>query len=207
VSGPKSRPRRRLSREARREEILAAALKAFARGGYHGTQVDDVIREAGIARGTFYLHFESKHDVFAALVDRMLKVFLDARPEEPEPPIRTRRDAEQVLSMSYRAVLLAFRRHRLLCRLLLEEAVGADKGFARVLERHEKAWHEKVRSTLATLRERGIARRDLDLGLAATFVVGMVERVTRRHLLGDDEPDIDAIVAALVRFELDGVTG
>ena len=74
------RPRTRLAKDDRRAQLLAAAERAFLRGGYHGTHVDDVIREAGIARGTFYLHFESKHAVFSALVDRMLTIFLAAKP-------------------------------------------------------------------------------------------------------------------------------
>ena len=121
---PPARRRTRLAKEERREQILTAALEVFGRGGYHGTHVDHVIRAAGVARGTFYLYYKSKHDVFAALVERMLKIFLDARPALPEPQIRTPADAETVLRASYTALFTTFRKHRELCRLLFDEAVG-----------------------------------------------------------------------------------
>jgi AcrR family transcriptional regulator len=200
-----SRPRKRLAKEARRGQILEAALRAFCRGGYHGTHVGDVIREAGVARGTFYLHFQSKHDVFAALVDRMLQIFLDARPPVPEPEIRTIADVEHVLRSSYRTVLETFRRHRHLCRLLFDEAVGVDKGFTERLAKHFRTWHERVQGTFRLFVERGLARKDLDLEVTPDLVLGMVERVTRRYLLAYRAPDLDRIVDALVALELAGI--
>jgi AcrR family transcriptional regulator len=193
-----------MSRGARREALLDAALVAFSRGGYHGTHVDDVIREADVARGTFYLHFDSKHDVFAALVDRMLSLFLAARPAEPDPDVSTRADAERLLARSYRTVLSTFREHRLLCRLLLEEAVGLDKGFRTRLDRHYREWHRRVAETLEHLRDRGVVRKDVDVEVTAELVVGMVERVTRRYLFRDAAPDLERLVSALVAFELGG---
>lgn len=56
-------------KEARRREILAAALRCFARNGFHSTTIADIVRESGISQGTFYLYFETKDDVIAALAD------------------------------------------------------------------------------------------------------------------------------------------
>jgi AcrR family transcriptional regulator len=205
VAASPRKPRRRLSREARREQILDAALRAFGRGGYHGTQVEDVVREAGVARGTFYLHFESKHEVFAALVERMLSVFLEVRPAEPEPDVRSPADAEAILRASYRTVLETFRRHRHLCRLLFEEAVGLDKGFTARLQEHYRVWHDRVARTFRMFVQRGAARRDLDVEVTADLVLGMVERLTRVHLLGERAPDMDRLVDAIVALEMRGI--
>jgi AcrR family transcriptional regulator len=202
------RPRRRLPKEARRAEILDAALRAFVRGGYHGTQVEDVIREAGIARGTFYLHFESKHDVFAALVDRTLGVFLDARPPMPDgDDLRTAADVERRLRVVYRTLFETFHRHRALGRLLFEEAVGADKGFAETLDRHFRIWHERIAGAMRILRERGLVRRDLDVDVSADLVLGMVERLARRHLFQERSPDLPRLVDAMVALEMRGLLG
>lgn len=199
------RPRTRLTKEDRREQILAAALRAFGRGGYHGTHVDDVVREAGVARGTFYLHFPSKHAVFAALVERTLQLFLDARPPIPEGELHSLADAERILKNSYRTLFETFRKHRQLCRLLFDEAIGVEKGFAEALERHFQVWHERVAGTLALFVDRGIARRDLDVPLTADLVLGMAERVTRRHLFAERAPSIDRLVDAIVALELRGI--
>ncbi len=63
-------PRRRLHRTARREQILAAATRAFARSGFAATSLDDVAVEAGISRVILYRHFESKADLYRAVLDR-----------------------------------------------------------------------------------------------------------------------------------------
>jgi AcrR family transcriptional regulator len=201
----RSRKRRRLAPAARREEILTAALRAFVRGGYHGTQVSDVIAEAGVARGTFYLYFDSKHAVFTALVDRMLEVFLVALPEEDRLGVRTAAQAEALLRRSYGTVFEAFEKNRDLGRLLFEEAVGADKGFQEKLARHFATWHRRVGETLAAFVKGGVARRDLDVDVTADLVLGMVERTVRRHVFGRGKPDLPRLVDAIVRFELRGV--
>ena len=56
-------------KESRRQEILAAALRCFARGGFQATTIADIVRESGVSQGTFYLYFETKDDVIAALAD------------------------------------------------------------------------------------------------------------------------------------------
>jgi AcrR family transcriptional regulator len=61
---------RRLRRAERREQILAAATSAFARAGFTATSLDDVAAEAGITRVIVYRHFESKADLYRAVLDR-----------------------------------------------------------------------------------------------------------------------------------------
>jgi len=68
----------RLSRVARREQIVVAATRAFARGGFGGTSLDDVAREAGISRVIVYRHFESKADLYRAVLDRVCTRLLAA---------------------------------------------------------------------------------------------------------------------------------
>jgi AcrR family transcriptional regulator len=63
-------PARRLPRAERREQILAAATTAFARGGYAATGLDDVAAEAGITHVIVYRHFASKSDLYRAVLDR-----------------------------------------------------------------------------------------------------------------------------------------
>lgn len=56
----------------RQSELMAAALGLFARKGYAATSIDDIVAAAGTARGTFYLHFRGKGDLFAMIVDAYL---------------------------------------------------------------------------------------------------------------------------------------
>jgi AcrR family transcriptional regulator len=66
-----STPGRRLRRAERREQILAAATRAFARAGYAATSLDDIAAEAGISRVILYRHFDSKSDLYRAVLDRI----------------------------------------------------------------------------------------------------------------------------------------
>lgn len=61
---------RRLPRAERREQILDAATRAFARAGYAATGLNDIATEAGITHVILYRHFESKNDLYRAVLDR-----------------------------------------------------------------------------------------------------------------------------------------
>jgi AcrR family transcriptional regulator len=74
-------PVRRLGRAERREQILAAATEAFARSGFAATGLDEIATEAGITRVILYRHFDSKTDLYQAVLDRMC-ARLEAHVEE-----------------------------------------------------------------------------------------------------------------------------
>jgi AcrR family transcriptional regulator len=78
----KPEPVRRLPRAERREKILAAATEAFARSGFAATGLDDIARESGVTRVILYRHFDSKTDLYQAVLDRMC-ARLDAHVEKP----------------------------------------------------------------------------------------------------------------------------
>jgi AcrR family transcriptional regulator len=73
----KAEPVRRLPRAQRREQILAAATKAFARNGFTATSLDDIAAEAGVTRVILYRHFDSKTDLYEAVLDRFCAVLGD----------------------------------------------------------------------------------------------------------------------------------
>ncbi|MCX5743965.1 MAG: helix-turn-helix domain containing protein, partial [Proteobacteria bacterium] len=57
------------AKQERRRKILGAAKYVFAEAGYHGASINMIIERAQIARGTFYLYFESKAAVFNSILD------------------------------------------------------------------------------------------------------------------------------------------
>jgi AcrR family transcriptional regulator len=59
--------------EETRSRILEAAVKLFSNHGYNRASVDDICSEAGISKGAFYHHFESKQALFLALLDGWLQ--------------------------------------------------------------------------------------------------------------------------------------
>ncbi|MGF1624294.1 MAG: TetR/AcrR family transcriptional regulator [Alphaproteobacteria bacterium] len=76
----------------RPEQIADAARSLFARFGYRRTSMDDIAREAGVAKATLYLHFSGKEDVFRTMMARTRRI-VEARFAEAEAmqgPVRDR---------------------------------------------------------------------------------------------------------------------
>lgn len=79
-------------REAIRASLMNAGLRRFARAGVRAVRVDDICRDVGIAKGSFYAFFPTKEDLFMAIVDEregihrrdMLAFIEDARGTETE---------------------------------------------------------------------------------------------------------------------------
>ena len=59
----------RVDAEERRAEIIQAAMRCFARNGYHRTSMDDVVAESGLSKGTLYWYFKNKQALFIAMLE------------------------------------------------------------------------------------------------------------------------------------------
>lgn len=59
---------RAAQKEERKRQILAAAMAVFARKGFDGASMDDIVQESGLSKGGLYWHFESKDDIIAAIL-------------------------------------------------------------------------------------------------------------------------------------------
>ena len=60
------------------QQIIAAAVRVFARRGYFNARVSDIAREAGIAAGTIYLYFDTKEDILVTLFRQKMEGFVQA---------------------------------------------------------------------------------------------------------------------------------
>jgi AcrR family transcriptional regulator len=59
-------------KEARRNQILEAATKVFARMGFNRARMDDIVEESGLSKGALYWYFKSKDDIITAILDRLV---------------------------------------------------------------------------------------------------------------------------------------
>jgi len=71
-------PKWRRRKEARPGEIVAAALEVFAEKGFAAARLDDIAARAGVSKGALYLYFETKHDLFHAVVRDAVTPNIDA---------------------------------------------------------------------------------------------------------------------------------
>ncbi|HTL35579.1 MAG TPA: TetR/AcrR family transcriptional regulator [Kofleriaceae bacterium] len=191
------------AKQERRRQIMTAAKLVFADAGYHGASINAIIEKAQIARGTFYLYFESKATVFDAILDqamaelrsRIHRIEVDDK-NAPPPQAQLR---EQIL-----ATLDFIVKDRPLATLLLSAGHTPD---AEAAERLDQFFGE-VRSLLVRAMESGMEiglLRKVDPQLAAAAMLGMIRGVIE-HLIRDQNPQpIDTVVAEVLMVALRGV--
>jgi AcrR family transcriptional regulator len=128
-----SNKKKGVTKVERRDQILQAARDVFARVGYARATVDDVVKEAGVARGTFYLYFDDKRGALEELIDRfairIVAAIVHIGTDEKDAPV-----SEQVLQ-NIRGILGVCLGERVMTKILFTDAVGADPEF------HSKLTH------------------------------------------------------------------
>jgi len=162
---------------ATRDQILDAAARLIHLRGYHGTSLDDVLRESGVGKGNFYYYFRSKEDLGFAIIDRVVERFLE-RTLEPAFVDPTADPLDQVRAFLDR--LLDVQRQRNCvggCPMgnLACELSDVHEGFRQRLADIFERWRVMLATTLERGRESGRLRADLDAASAAGFVVAALE--------------------------------
>ncbi len=192
------------SREARRAAILDASAAVFAEHGYHKTSITELVSAAGVARGTFYLYFESKEEIFLAILDDLLRdlrgnvVGVDLRPGAA-PMVA------QLGDIVVR-ILRALVENRPLTRIIFREAVALDAA----VDARLASFYAELHGWLARSLEVGCALgavRPLDTALAATCILGCFRGVVQSLIVESDGPlDIEAVADGVLGFALYGVS-
>jgi AcrR family transcriptional regulator len=162
------------TRSARREQILTAALTCFARTGYNATTMGDVAAQAGLSKGTPYLYFAGKEDLYVALHDAWDCALADRVDAE----IAQLSDAERGSPRRVlRAVVAAVGAHVVdqaqTCRVLMEARTLA--GYHPTIAAAVRAADVRAREPLQQLIRAGITAGqwlpDTDPGLQARLIL------------------------------------
>jgi len=183
----------------RRRQILAAAKQVFAEAGYHGATIHAIIERAQIARGTFYLYFESKSAVFDSILDQALadlrtkirRIAVDD-PAAPAPQVQLR---EQVV-----ATLEYIVSDRPLAMLLLSAGHTPDAEAAERLDQFFTEVRDLLRRALETGMEIGLLRPCQPALVSAAMlgmIRGVIEFVVRGEALKVDEVVSETLMVAL----------
>jgi AcrR family transcriptional regulator len=149
----------RSKREQRAERILDAAAELMLRWGYNKTTIDDIARYAGVAKGTIYLHWKTREDLFTALMRREY--------------IRLVEDIQQRISGDPEGgTLHGITKHSMLATMkspLMKAVLLRDTDLLGEWMRKEYAsasFSEQIAQSLALfehLRSRGVVRDDIDI--------------------------------------------
>ena len=185
----------------RRRQILTAAKTVFAETGYHGASINAIIERAQIARGTFYLYFESKSAVFDSILDQALSDLrtrirrIEVDPASPPPQVQLR---EQVV-----ATLEYIVSDRPLALLLLSAGHTPDAEAAERLDQFFAEVRDLLRRALETGMEIGLLR-PCQPPLVAAAMLGMIRGVIEFVVRGD-ALKVDDVVSEILLVALRGV--
>lgn len=191
-----------LPKQQRRQQILAAARDLFARRGYHQTTIDDIVAEAGVARGTYYLYFEDKRAIFSDLIDRFAQRLSMAivRIDTDNP---TRSVAEQVRE-NIHAILGVCLAERAMTKILFTDAAGIDSAFDRKLQNFYDAAVQLLTESLHEGQGLGIVRDGEPRVLAYLSIGALKELLYQAVTLGLSEESADVLTAQMFTFLSEG---
>jgi TetR/AcrR family fatty acid metabolism transcriptional regulator len=182
-------------------QILEAAIKVFARQGFHQSTVAQIAREAGVADGTIYLYFKNKDDILVQFFNFKTKQVFD----------RFRREVDRADSSLAKLGDLV--------RMHLEE-FQADRDMAivyqvethqnsRLAEAQIKEMSQMYRDIISEIVEQGqqegTIRKDLYVGLVKRFIIGAVDEVINTWLHSDGEYDLVSMAGPLVELFVRGI--
>ncbi len=192
-----------MKKEKRRQQILQAATSVFAAKGYHQASVTDIIESAGIARGTFYLYFEGKREIFAELVD-ILTVQLNNSMVRVDLSGGGKPWLEQIRS-NMRRIANVLIENRELTQMLYNHAMGLDEEFDRKIRDFYQGITHKTAGAFKLGQEMGLMRKDLSPLLAAYHTVGSIKEVIYHVARSDLSLAPEKIVDELILYSTEGL--
>ena len=200
-------PRKRtlLASDIRRRQLLDAAIWVFARKGYRRAAISDIIARAGVARGTFYLYFDSKEQVFLAIVAEFHMNISHAITTVSETPADAVAEPEALLSASFRRWLGFFAANRDATKVILKEASSIDPRFELGFANLRRSAVDFFAGRYRRFQELGIVRPAIRPVLMAHLLIGMFDELLNAFVLNDPEADLDALAAQLADFEWNGI--
>ena len=182
---------------ATRARLLRHARAVFEKRGYGAASVADIVTAAGVARGTFYVHFTSKREIFIAVVSTVRDDLVDAQ-------MRPIEGSTTVAGAIRNAIEHYLRAYKSSARMLslIEEISISDKVVRAAWLETRDALLDNTTHALERLRDRGLAHFTGSSRTMALTIGGMVERMgTNRYVLGyqfDDEEFFSVITDAYV---------
>ena len=193
-----------VSQEEKRRQILEAAVRAFARKGYHACKVGEIATEAGVAYGLVYHYFGSKEELLQTIFrDTWTQMLARIREMEEEGESAT----VQVRKVT--ALLLrTWRRDPDLVRVLVREVTRSPEQLQQQIEEIGHAY-EALERIIRRGQETGEFRAELDAQLAATIFYGALEEVLTGWVMGqlpESDEDIARAEHNVAELLCDGLT-
>ncbi len=171
----------------KRRQILDAAIRVFARQGFHATRVSDIADEAGVAYGLVYHYFRSKDEVLNELFSQRWSLLLAAI-EEIDAGAAAPRDK---LAAVAAFIVGSYRHDPELMKVIIVEVTRAANSFGRTHLPEIRNAYESIAKIVADGQEVGAFRRDVDPIFASMSFYGAIEQLLSGWIF-DVIPSADA---------------
>ena len=184
----KLRKQRRGARMGKKKLIVSAAIDSFLEKGIHKTTISDIVREAGIAQGTFYLYFTSKWALMPAIAEVMAGKILQTMKESVDEQASYDTQLKQMIAAVFEVN-----------RVYHEVQAIVYAGVAST--EHIKEWetvyapiYDYVSSWLTEAKEEGEVRDDIQPEKISKLMIGLIEAAAEQIYLYDTDKEAEAIV-------------
>ncbi len=162
------------------QQIIDAAVRVFARRGYHSARVADIAHEAGIASGTIYLYFETKGDILVTLFREKIGGFVaDVRKAIAGEP-----DALAKLRRLIRLHFQILERDPALAEVIQVELRQGQKFFRGASSAEVGDYFNVIASVLEEGVASGVFRHDLPVKTATRALFGAMDQMATSWVLG-----------------------
>jgi TetR/AcrR family transcriptional regulator, repressor for uid operon len=186
-----------------REKIIQAAIESFAQTGFDRTKMEDIAKRLGLSKGTIYLYFNSKEDLFLAICEHYLKVMRNQQHSAIFPK-------KEDLVLDSEHFYENFRRlEQGKDRVMLEMVVESSRNsrLKKGMYEHRLKVYDAVVEHLNRQIEKGFIKKGIDVnGLASAFVA-LYDGLTVSKMLGISEASNKKAWAAMVRAVMEGIGG
>jgi TetR/AcrR family fatty acid metabolism transcriptional regulator len=190
----------RVKTDDKRQRILDAAVRVFARKGYFASRVSDVAKAAGIADGTIYLYFRNKDDVLVCLFDEVMSEHVQAGRREVEAadgaPAKLRAIAEHHLRL--------LGGNRELAVVFQVELRQSTKFMARFTATWLKDYFDLLQEVIEAGQREGSIRKEVRRKLASHAFFGILDEMVTTWVLSPQEYDLPQLAAGAVELFLHG---
>ena len=193
------------AKEQRRAAIIVAAKQLFATRGFHATKMGDVANAVGISYGSVYWYFDSKDDLFHALMDdqeRVLREHIERA--VGSLVLEGGADAEALFRRSVRATLEFFESDRDVVGLLFRDPLMLGDRFDRHLGGIYEGFIADIEKTITDAQAAGHVI-DAPPHMIAFTVAALIGQLALRRLVTDDGLPAAAVADFVVTTLLDGL--
>jgi TetR/AcrR family fatty acid metabolism transcriptional regulator len=193
--------RNRLEKNNKYHQILEAAVKVFARQGFHQSTVAQIAKEAGVADGTIYLYFKNKDDILVQFFSHRTKqVFESFR----EAVAGAETSADKLRNL-VRRHLAEFQRDRDGAVVYQVETHQNSRLAEDQIREMSKMYRDLLSEIVEKGQQEGAIRKDLYVGLVKRFIIGAVDEVINTWLHSSGEYDLVSMADPLVELLMTGI--